>query len=300
MKKEPDTINYAVADRDLKYYIFDWDNNILHMPTKIHLEKKTEDGNWVPHSVSTSTFSIIRSDTINYRPPDGDWDNAFTDFRDIEVADENIFLHDTKIAVDMVVNGEAEGAPSFYRFKRALIDGRILAIVTARGHSPAIIRQGVEYFIEEVLSKKEKEKMISNLRGYLKCYAPDVEKETDEEVLDFYLSQNKYHGIMSPHFTKIMGLEPGTSPNTETGKQFAIHDFLQHVIGIARLRGINKPISIGFSDDDIQNVEAVEKYIRSELIAEFPNVKFVVYYTDDPNTIDGRKVVINGQMTLEL
>lgn len=269
------------------------------MPTKIHLEKKLEDGSWIPYSVSTATFSIIRSDTINYRPPDGDWDNAFSDFRDIEIDDQNIFLRDTKIAVNMVVQENAEGAPSFYRFKQALIEGRIFAIVTARGHSPAIIRQGVEYFIEKVLSKIEKQQMISNLRGYLKCYAPEEQKETDEEVLDFYLSQNKYHGIMSPDFTKIMGLQPGTSPNTETGKQFAIHDFIKHVIGIARLRELNKPISIGFSDDDVQNVEVVENYIRSKLITEFPNIKFVVYYTDDPNTIDGRKVVINGQLTLD-
>jgi hypothetical protein len=300
MKNIKEPINYAVANRDLKYYIFDWDNNILHMPTKIHLEKKNTDGTWTPHSVSTATFSIIRSDTANYRPPGGDWDNAFSDFRDIEIADQNVFLRDTKIAVDLVVSENAEGAPSFYRFKQALIEGRIFAIVTARGHSPEIIRKGVEYFIEKVLSKIEKEQMIRNLRGYLECYAPEEQKETDGEVLEFYLSQNKYHGIMSPQFRKIMGLKPGSSPNTETGKQFAIHDFIQHVIDIARLRELDKPISIGFSDDDVRNVEAVEEYIRNQLIAEFPNVKFVVYYTDDPNTIDGRKVVINGQLTLDL
>ena len=31
-------INEEVASRDFKYYIFDWDDNILHMPTKIKLE----------------------------------------------------------------------------------------------------------------------------------------------------------------------------------------------------------------------------------------------------------------------
>ena len=25
----------------LKYYMFDWDDNILHMPTRIHLERRT-------------------------------------------------------------------------------------------------------------------------------------------------------------------------------------------------------------------------------------------------------------------
>ena len=292
--------NYDVVSRDLKYYIFDWDNNILHMPTKIHLEKKTEDGCWIPYPVSTSTFSIIRTDTENYRPPNGDWDAAFIDFRDIEVGDENVFLRDTKIALDMVMNNKAKGAPSFYTFKKALIEGRIFAIVTARGHSPEIIRKGVEYFIETVLTPEEKKEMIRNLRGYLECYAPDIKKETDEEVLDFYLSQNKYHGIMSPQFQKIMGVKSGDSPNTEQGKQFAIHDFITHVIKIARERNLNKPISVGFSDDDINNVKAVEKYIRERLIKEFPNVKFVVYYTNDPDTIDGRKEVISGQLTLPL
>ena len=300
MKSEINPINQAIGSRDLKYYIFDWDNNILHMPTKIYLEKRTADDNWEPYLVSTATFSIIRSDTKNYRAPDGDWDKAFVDFRDIDIDDQNIFLRDTQIAVDGVVNSNAEGAPSFYRFKQALIEGRILAIVTARGHSPEIIRQGVEYFIEKVLNSNEKQEMISNLRGYLQCYAPDEQKETDQEVLDFYLSLNKYHGIMSPHFIEIMGLKSTSSPNTETGKQFAIHDFITHVINIARRRDLNKPISIGFSDDDVGNVQAIEEYIRTTLISEFPNVKFVVYYTDDPNTIDGRKVVINGQLTLDL
>ncbi len=62
MSWENKTANYAVADRDLKYYIFDWDDNILHMPTNIHLERRNEDDNWVPHSVSTAVFSVIRND----------------------------------------------------------------------------------------------------------------------------------------------------------------------------------------------------------------------------------------------
>jgi hypothetical protein len=35
----------------LKYYMFDWDDNILHMPTRIHLEKKTVRG-WRAYNVS--------------------------------------------------------------------------------------------------------------------------------------------------------------------------------------------------------------------------------------------------------
>ena len=39
-------VNVDVAKRDFKYYIFDWDDNILHMPTRIHLEKRQPDGTW--------------------------------------------------------------------------------------------------------------------------------------------------------------------------------------------------------------------------------------------------------------
>ena len=62
-------VNVEVAKRDFKYYIFDWDDNILHMPTRIYLEKLSRDGVWRPVSVSTSTFALVRTDTEHYRMP---------------------------------------------------------------------------------------------------------------------------------------------------------------------------------------------------------------------------------------
>jgi hypothetical protein len=37
--------------RVLLYYAFDWDDNILVMPTKIHMEKRVGD-RWIPTTVS--------------------------------------------------------------------------------------------------------------------------------------------------------------------------------------------------------------------------------------------------------
>jgi hypothetical protein len=294
--------NYAVADRDLKYYIFDWDDNILHMPTNIHLERRTEEGIWVPHSVSTAVFSIIRNDHENYREPqDGGWDAAFCDFRDIDVDNENVFLRDTRTAIDRVVSGEQPAGPSFDKFRTTLIEGRLFAIVTARGHSPEIIRKGVEYFIETVLTSDEKETMLRNLRGYMACFEPGYDAESsDKDVLDYYLSYNRYHGVMSPQFRAMMGKSDSSSPNTEEGKQFAIKDFVEHVIKITKKSGLDKPISVGFSDDDEGNVIAVENFVRDAIYKEFPEIKFVVYYTSDPNIPSGRKVVVRGQLGLDL
>jgi len=300
MSKERDAVNYAVAERDLKYYIFDWDDNILHMPTHIHLERRNDAGEWEPHSVSTAVFSVIRSDQENFRAPPGGWESAFRDFRDIDVDNENVFLRDTRMAIDRVVQEGERAGPSFEKFRKTLIEGRLFAIVTARGHSPGVIREGVEYFIDTVLTPEEKQIMLRNLRGYMACFASEFSADTDEQVIEYYLDHNKYHGVMSPHFRAMMGQEPTSSPNTEEGKQFAIKDFVEHVIAIARATGLDRPISVGFSDDDEGNVKAVESFVRDMLSNEFPGVKFVVYYTSDPDTPSGRKVVVRGQLSLDL
>ena len=67
---------------DMKYYAFDWDDNIVHMPTKIVL--KTEDGNEV--GMSTDDFAEYRHD-IGKKPFEykgemvvGFADDAFTFF----------------------------------------------------------------------------------------------------------------------------------------------------------------------------------------------------------------------------
>ena len=60
-------VNYDVTTRDFKFYIFDWDDNILHMPTKIHLEKKDDDGVWRPVEVSRRAIILPVSGML--RPP---------------------------------------------------------------------------------------------------------------------------------------------------------------------------------------------------------------------------------------
>lgn len=293
-------INYKVADRDLKYYIFDWDNNILHMPTYIHLEELQPDGSRKPVAVTTEQYSRIRNDTEKYGPPEDDWEKAFREFRDIEIEDENVFIHHTRIAIDRVVNGEEPSGPSFRIFRRVLAEGRMFAIVTARGHKPEVIRRGVEYFIDAVLDHTERADMLRNLRGYLECYEPGhgIDLNDDDAVIRYYLSLNRYHAVTCPEFRKRMGLID-KGPQAETGKQLAIRDFVSHAVRIARERKIKKPISFGFSDDDPGNVQAIDEFIRSALAKEFPGIKFVLYDTSDPTLEAGKKQVVSGQLTLE-
>ena len=291
----------APGPRDFKYYIFDWDNNILHMPTRIHLQRRRTDGDWEDCSVSTSLYAVVRHDSANYRPPDGDWEKAFRDFRDFAHRPESAFLVDTREALAPVIAGEREPAPSFQRFRQALVEGRLIAIVTARGHRAQTIRLGVEYFIDQVLDASEKAMMILNLRAYKEAFGEPHEQAADAEILNAYLSLNQYHAVTSPEFKQRMSRDFPGAQSPEEAKQFAIRDFVEHVVRILKEKGgFDRPISVGFSDDDPLNVRAVERFISGELGRAFPGVKFVVYDTSDPEQEHGRKIVVQGQLELGL
>ena len=298
-----DDVNYRVRDRDFKYYIFDWDDNIPRMPTYIHLERRLGNGTWVPHLVSTALFAVIREDTVHYRPPGNDWSKAFVEFRDFATDDESKFLVDARAAIQRILGGQEAPPPSFEKFRRALVEARLFAIVTARGHNNETLRKGVELFIDSILTDAERAEMIRNMRGYIVSYSGEEQNAamTDADVRDYYLGLNRYHAVTSRQFESLMKgrIAPGED-STEARKQFAIEDFLEHIFHIIEEIGGTKPISVGFSDDDAANVRAVTDYIRKELSKHFPSVRFVVYDTSDPGVPDGRKVVVSGQLDLGL
>ena len=302
MNSHAQNVNLRVADRDFKYYIFDWDDNILHMPTRIHLEKRMPDDTWQPHSVSTAVFAVVRDDRENYRPPGGVWDNAFIEFQDAADESESRFLRDARASLEKVMAGEQSPGPSFETLRETLREGRLFAIVTARGHEAESLKKAVRLFIDVVLTSDERAEMMANLRGYRACFDGLAEFGTDEEELGYYLSLNCYHAVTNPAFKQRMAQEAVGAAATDA-KSFAIRDFVEYVVGILERIGadsLRRPISVGFSDDDAGNVKAVERIIQNELAQRFPGIKFCVYDTSDPTVADGRKVVVSGQLDLGL
>jgi hypothetical protein len=245
--------------------------------------------------MTTAEFAKIRRDTVNYRPPEGDWDRAFTEFYDSGLRGDQAFLEDTRTALKPIVEGADDGAPSFQRFKDALMEGSLFAIITARAHSAGSIRRGVEYFIDTVFTPDERERMIRNLRRFIKLFGEDGTLLTDNEVLARYLDLNRYRGVTSPEFQDLMGTRITGAESPERAKQFAVKDFVTHVINIIRERGVEASISMGFSDDDPHNVTAIIDFLNDELARAFPGVKFVVYDTSDPDDTQGRKIVVRGK-----
>ena len=300
-------VNYDVATRDFKFYIFDWDDNILHMPTKIHLEQQDSAGDWHPVEVSTSVFALVRTDP-RYRMPPGGRAEAFREFQDVvDDSGDLSFIRDTRAALARVKAGEKPG-PSFETLRKTLREGRIFAIVTARGHEPETLREAVKIFIDEVLTPDERTAMMRSLRGYRWWLDKMTDFGTDEEELAYYLSMCRYHAVTNPGFFEQLKSDDdfggryemaSGSERPELAKEFAIRDFVEHVFHVLkRTGGLGRSVSVGFSDDDAGNVRAVSNYIKEELVKRFQGFKFVVYDTSDPSLDRGRKVTVAGQLAL--
>lgn len=255
-----------MAHLDLTYYMLDWDDNILFMPTKIYLQRNGE-----PATVTTKEFATVRTDP-SYEPLDGDWDQAFKGFRD----GTGDFVGDTRAAI------RAESfAPSYAAFKRALREARLFCIVTARGHSADTMRRGIEAFIEEALTDDERTQMLENIQHFNRLAGLDV---AAGDCLTGYLDLNGYVGVSSPGFLKIFeehapaGVETGAAP--EEAKTFAVRQFVASTVALAdALPADTRRIAFGFSDDDLGNLKTMRAFLSEDLVAEYPAIEFFVYDT---------------------
>lgn len=249
----------------LRYCIFDWDDNVVYMPSKIWLED-VRDGTAVP--VSTGDYAKRRHDPNLRHPAD-----AFRDFRD--------GTGDFQGHLQEAMEGTNWQGPAFQDFKTALTDGRIFAIVTARGHGEATMREAIHDFIFKVLSLEERETMLENLRRF-NIVAP---KEVDDaDLVKHYLDACRFMGVSNPTF-----LERSGTATTEEGKKFAIKEFVEGVVDmidrVFRQRDMKiATISFGMSDDDQKNVQVVDELMRSELSPLYKNVKFVAFDTGGGHT----------------
>jgi len=250
-------------------YSFDWDDNILYMPTKIHMDKIVN-GEWLPIDVSTSKFSKIRNDT-KYRFRDNDINITFSEFRDTGKRGENAFIEDVKKAILKERFGH-----SWNDFLEAIVNGSLVSIITARGHNPDTIKKAVRWIIDTQLTKEQKDEMVANLMGYLSKFE-DIDilniNMNFDELVDYYLSFWDFYGITSPFFLRIY---PGSVSNPEEAKKRALTLFIKKIKKFGKK--IDADVHLGFSDDDKGNVDAIRQLFNDEpSLAD--SLKFYLYDT---------------------
>lgn len=237
----------------IKYYAFDWDDNLMYMPTKIYL--KDDEGTSV--GMSTEDFAEYRTE-IGQEPFDyeghtivGFDEDAFRDFR---VTGDKKFISDAMTAPT---------GPAWDDFVEAVNNGSIFAIVTARGHTPSVLKNTIYNLIKKNKHGLDQQELVKNLRKYRDI--ADEEDLTDDELIRTYLEMCKYHPV---------SFGEGSAANPEELKVSAMKQFVEYVKNMSqRLQEkafMKNKISnyfvpfIGFSDDDLKNVQTMKKHFDDE------------------------------------
>lgn len=239
---------------DLKYYAFDWDDNIVHMPTKIILK----DSNGDEVEMSTDDFATYREkigkEDFDYKGSTivGFADNPFRNFR---VEGDRQFMIDSM---------RAKPGPAWDDFQEAINNGSIFAIITARGHNPRTIKEAIYNYIINDYQGISKKELLKNLKKYREFVGE--EDMSDNELIRSYLELNKYNPV---------SFGEGSAANPEHLKVLAMEDFVRYVKSMAAMLQksaiLKKDMAykfspsmplIGFSDDDIKNVEVMKKHFK--------------------------------------
>lgn len=233
---------------NFKYYAFDWDDNLLHMPTKIIaedisgnlVELSTTEYATIKENIYSGKLAVVREKVIKSFPAE-----AFENFRK-----DTFFLEEAK---------SAKFGPAWNDFVEAVNGGKIFSIITARGHSPSTFISTIDTFIKEGVGGLNYYSCIENLRD-LREYSMSVNIKSDEELYENYISNLcKYYPIYHNADGDTI-LE-----SVHTLKVNALHDFVEHVETAFNKfhpefkNKVSNNFVIGFSDDDISNVTAISE-----------------------------------------
>lgn len=251
-------VNEGMTERgpDLKYYAFDWDDNIVEMPTLIMLVDNTGD----EVGMSTHAFATYREkigkEEFAYEGKIIK-DYAQNPFRNFRTEGDNQFLKDIE---------RAEPAPAFNDFKECVEGASLFAIITARGHNPNTLKKACKIYIMSGKNGIQTSTVLENIMKYNELYGVTREMQP-EEIVDDYLDKCQFYPV---------SFGAGSAASPEQLKVDALKEFTQYVNSQAddlRNKGYvlkNSKIQILFSDDDPKNIETMNVHFG----ARDPSGKF--------------------------
>lgn len=245
---------------DHKYYAFDWDDNIMNMPTKIMVvdENGTEVG------LSTEDFAEYRH-ILGKEPFVYDGKNivgyAEGPFRFFREGGDQQFLKDVLLA---------SFGPSWDDFVECINGGSIFSIITARGHNPNILKQAVYILIKNDIGGIDQEKLVQSLKDYREIAGEEM--KGDDTMISDYLDMCRFYPV---------SFGTGAEANPEEGKINALREFIGYVKQLSQQIGgkvlfkndvTNNFVipKIGFSDDDLKNIEKVKEFLNKEFGKQSP------------------------------
>ena len=235
------------------FYFFDFDDNVAFLSTPLilfHRETGLELG------LSSGEYAMehanigVRGRYRDYEIRFDDVTGTFRHFRDQDSAKlqqlgrkQQVFIEDIAEALGQP-DFQWKG-PSWSCFYHATFNQRPVSVITARGHSPKTIQQGIDLFV--------KAGHLPERPNYLSIYPvshPEVRRE------------------LSGHETNL---------STAQLKQAAIR---ASVLRAIQLYGDNPHHRFGMSDDDPKNIELIRAEMEL-LKAEFPSMSFFMIETQN-------------------
>ncbi len=225
--------------RDPKsFYIFDFDDNIIHTGslTFIYHKQTGEEKSLSSPEFAKQRALIGKSGPYKNYLIDPSPGRSFKRFGDDPAGKFFPFMEDLKMAVSQT----GWQGPSWSRFVKAINRDRTMSIITARGHHPDRIRDGIEWLAEQGLIPK----------------APDI---------------HRIYAVTSAETQKIMRW---TGPDLIASlKKQALHHFIESVY---EEFGHEPAHRFGFSDDDPKNIVSTrQKFL--DLKQRNPHHSFFLY-----------------------
>jgi hypothetical protein len=254
--------NFHLGGRS--FYFFDFDDNVAFLSTPIIIfHKKTN-----RELVITSGDFALQNKFIGTDGPYADYFMDFNDltgsfrhFRDkqlnpleIKAGKKQEFVEDIRIAINEV--DTLWKAPSWDYFYHATYNERPLSLITARGHHPDTIIEGVNQFVEAGFLPRS-----PNFLSIYPVSNPLVRRELGDTNLTLSVPELKKQAIRAS-VEKALELY-GYSP---------FHRF-------------------GMSDDDHKNVELITEEMK-DLKEKYPEMSFFVIHTFK-NSFTKREILLH-------
>mmetsp|Transcript_58876 Transcript_58876/g.164468 ORF Transcript_58876/g.164468 Transcript_58876/m.164468 type:complete len:288 (+) Transcript_58876:97-960(+) len=250
--------------------LFDWDENLINMPTRLHYEL---DG--TPISLNITELNKLRGrleregTPDRLKPPAHD-EMRYVEFRDPPIADKVYFLEQLEWALAHKSYG-----PDFNTFKEYVLQARPCALVTARGHNASTLRASVRLLMAKGLTTSERVAVADVLTARYSCDAMHPDR-----CLESYLDEWGFYAVNGPEFRSEFGAEDPGKEGTALSKTKAIRNFVER--HLAKLADVSQEVEFRFSDDEPVNARSMRSFfvqLQEEFRGKFPRIRFEVVET---------------------
>ncbi len=247
--------NFHLGGRS--FYFFDFDDNIAFLTTPLilfHKETKQElklsSGDFAKYHQGIGHSGPYKDYALDFCDVSG----TFRNFRDHDITEierlqgrSQVFVQDVAEALGFV-DFEWKG-PSWECFYHATFNQRPVSVITARGHHPETLKDGIRVFV--------KSKLLPLEPNYLSVY-PVSHKETRMALGDLELKESTAE-------LKQRAIRASVEQAIETYGHSAHHRF-------------------GMSDDDPKNIQLILEEM-TRLKSRYPEMSFFMIETHHGNFI---------------